>query len=429
LNGVEANQSKESPVDIHGTDVEQIRKIAEGAGSDLLRELVQLTVQQLMSAEADSACGAPYGAPHPERVNQRNGYRSRRWDTRVGSIDLQIPKLRSGSYYPGWLLEPRTRSEKALTAVVAEAYLSGVSTRRVEDLAQTLGIESLSKSQVSEMARSLDEHVEAFRGRDLSEHAYPYLWLDATCIKCRDGGRVVNVAVVIAIGVNDAGHREVLGMDVITVEDGAGWTAFVRSLTARGLRGVKLAISDAHCGIQDAIAATFSGAAWQRCRTHFMRNVLSKVPKSAQDFVAALVRSIYTQPNAEAVLEQHTRVVEQLTGTFDAVADMLIDARDDILAFTTFPKEHWRQIWSNNPLERQNKEIKRRTRVIGIFPNRAAITRLVGALLAEQNDEWATGRRFMSTSSLARTHLHPVPHTPGVSGFAADTLELAEAAS
>jgi transposase-like protein len=232
---------KESPVDIHGTDVEQIRKIAEGEGSDLLRELVQITVQQLMNADVDAQRTGEGGV----LLAQRNGYRGRRWNTRVGSIGLQIPKLRQGSYYPGWLLEPRTRSEKALTAVVAEAYLSGVSTRRVKDLAQTLGIESLSKSHVSEMARSLDEHVEAFRGRDLSEHTYPYLWLDATCIKCRDGGRVVNVAVVIAIGVNDAGHREVLGMDVITVEDGAGWTAFLRSLTARGLRGVKLAISDA----------------------------------------------------------------------------------------------------------------------------------------------------------------------------------------
>jgi transposase-like protein len=263
LTGDEAKQSKESPVDIHGTDVEQIRKIAEGAGSDLLRELVQMTVQQLMSADVDAQRTGEGG----ELLVQGNGFRSRRWDTRVGSIGLQIPKLRSGSYYPGWLLEPRTRSEKALTAVVAEAYLSGVSTRRVEDLAQTLGIESLSKSQVSEMARSLDEHVEAFRSRDLSEHAFPYLWLDATCVKCRDGGRVVNVAVVIAIGVNAAGHREVLGMDIVTVEDGAGWTAFMRSLTARGLHGVKLAISDAHCGIQDAIGATLPGAARTSCVT------------------------------------------------------------------------------------------------------------------------------------------------------------------
>ena len=412
-------------MDIHGTDVEQIRKIAEGAGSDLLRELVQMTVQQLMSADADAQRTGEGG----ELLAQRNGYRSRRWDTRVGSIGLQIPKLRQGTYYPGWLLEPRTRSEKALTAVVAEAYLSGVSTRRVEDLAQTLGIENLSKSQVSEMARSLDSHVEAFRSRDLTEYAFPYLWLDATCVKCRDGGRVVNVAVVIAIGVNAAGHREVLGMDIVTVEDGAGWTAFMRSLTARGLHGVKLAISDAHCGIQDAIGATLPGAAWQRCRTHFMRNVLGKVPKSAQDFVKAAVRSVFSQPNADAVHAQYDRVVEQLVGRFDDVADMLIDAREEILAFSTFPKEHWRQIWSNNPLERQNKEIKRRTRVIGIFPNRAAITRLVGALLAEQNDEWATSRRYMSTGSLARTHLHPVPTTPGVSSCAADTLELAPTAS
>jgi transposase-like protein len=416
-------------VDIHGTDVEQIRKIAEDAGSDLLRELLQMTVQQLMSAEVDARCGAPYGVPSPDRVNQRNGHRTRRWDTRVGSIDLAIPKLRQGTYYPEWLLVPRTRSEKALTAVVAEAYLSGVSTRRVEDLAQSLGIESLSKSQVSDMAKSLDEHVEAFRSRDLSEHTYPYLWLDATCVKVREGGRVVNVAVVLAIGVSMTGHREVLGMDIVTVEDGAGWTAFLRSLTARGLRGVKLAISDAHCGIKDAIAACLPGAAWQRCRTHFMRNVLGKVPKSAQSLVAGLVRSVFSQPTPEAVHAQYERVIEQLTGHYDDVADMLINAREEILAFTTFPKQHWRQIWSNNPLERQNKEIKRRTRVIGIFPNRSSITRLVGALLAEQNDEWATSRRYMSPESLARTRMHIVPASTGVSDDVADTLELADTAS
>ena len=413
----------------HGTDVEQIRKLAEDAGGDLLREMMTMIVQQLMSADADARCGAPYGQPSAERVAQRNGYRSRRWDTRVGSIDLAIPKLRQGTYYPDWLLEPRRRSEKALTAVVAEAYLSGVSTRRVEDLAQALGIESMSKSQVSDLARSLDEQVEQFRSRDLSEHAFPYLWLDATCVKCRDGGRIVNVAVVIAIGVNAAGHREVLGMDIVTVEDGAGWTAFLRSLVARGMRGVQLVISDAHCGIKDAIAAVLPGAAWQRCRTHFMRNVLSKVPKSAQSLVAGLVRSVFSQPDAESVRAQYERVIEQLQGHYDDVANMLIDAREEIIAFTTFPKQHWRQIWSNNPLERQNKEIKRRTNVIGIFPNRAAICRLVGALLAEQNDEWATSRRYMSPESLARTRMHIVPATTGVTDEISDTLELAETAS
>ncbi len=413
----------------HGTDVEQIRKLAEDAGGDLLREMMTMIVQQLMSADADARCGAAYGQSSTERVAQRNGYRQRRWDTRVGSIDLAIPKLRQGTYYPEWLLEPRRRSEKALTAVVAEAYLSGVSTRRVEDLAQALGIESMSKSQVSDLARSLDEQVEQFRSRDLSEHAFPYLWLDATCVKCRDGGRIVNVAVVIAIGVNASGHREVLGMDIVTVEDGAGWTAFLRSLVARGMRGVQLVISDAHCGIKDAIAAVLPGAAWQRCRTHFMRNVLSKVPKSAQSLVAGLVRSVFSQPDADTTRTQYERVIEQLQGHYDDVANMLIDAREEILAFTTFPKQHWRQIWSNNPLERQNKEIKRRTNVIGIFPNRAAICRLVGALLAEQNDEWATSRRYMSPESLARTRMHIVPTPTGVSDDVADTLELAETAS
>lgn len=412
----------------NGSEIEQIRKIAEAAGGDLVREMLSMVVQQLMSADVDAQCGAAYGMPSPERVAQRNGYRDRRWDTRTGSIDLKIPKLRRGTYYPEWLLEPRRRSERALTAVVAEAYLSGVSTRRVEDLAQALGIESMSKSQVSEMAKSLDEQVEAFRGRDLSEHGYPYLWLDATCVKCRDGGRIVNVAVVIAIGVNLTGHREVLGMDVVTVEDGAGWTAFLRSLVARGMRGVELVVSDAHCGIKDAIASVLPGAAWQRCRTHFMRNLLGKVPKSVQSMVSGLVRSVFSQPDADTTHAQYDRVIEQLEGHYPDAADLLINARDELLAFTTFPKEHWRQIWSNNPLERQNKEIKRRTNVVGIFPNRAAITRLVGALLAEQNDEWATSRRYMKPDALARTRLHVVP-TRGVSDEVTDTVELAETAS
>lgn len=412
-------------MEVHGTDVEQICKMVEDAGGDLLRELLAMTVQQLMSADVDAQRTGSGG----ERLAQRNGYRGRRWDTRVGSIDLRVPKLRQGTYYPEWLLEPRRRSEKALTAVVAEAYLSGVSTRKVEDLAQALGIESMSKSQVSELARSLDTQVEQFRGRDLSEHQFPYLWLDATCVKCRDGGRIVNVAVVIAIGVNTTGQREVLGMDIVTVEDGAGWTAFLRSLVARGMRGVKLVISDAHCGIKDAIAAVLPGTAWQRCRTHFMRNVLGKVPKSAQPLVKGLVGSVFSQPDADTTRAQYERVIEQLHGHYDDVANMLIDAREEILAFTTFPKEHWKKIWSNNPLERQNKEIKRRTNVIGIFPNRAAITRLVGALLAEQHDEWATSRRYMSPESLAKTRMHIVPTTPGISDEIADTLELTATAS
>ena len=409
----------------HGTDVEQIRKLAEDAGGDLVREMLSMIVQQLLGADVDAQRTDEGGA----LITQRNGYRGRRWDTRVGSVALEIPKLRKGTYYPEWLLEPRRRSERALTAVVAEAYLSGVSTRRVEDLARALGIESMSKSQVSELAKSLDEQVGDFRDRDLSEHAYPYLWLDATCVKVRDGGRIVNVAVVIAIGVNAAGHREVLGMDVVTVEDGAGWTAFLRSLVARGMRGVQLVISDAHCGIKDAIAAVLGGAAWQRCRTHFMRNLLGKVPKSVQSMVSGLVRSVFSQPDAATTHAQYDRVIEQLIDHYPDAANLLIDAREELLAFATFPKEHWRQIWSNNPLERQNKEIKRRTNVVGIFPNRAAITRLVGALLAEQNDEWATSRRYMSPESLARTRMHVVPTNTGVNDDVADTLELAETAS
>jgi putative transposase len=408
----------------HGTAIEEIRKLADDAGSDLLRTMLTTFVDELLSADVEMHCGAAYRQPSGERIAQRNGYRSRRWDTRLGSIDLRIPRVRQGSYYPDWLLEPRRRSERALTAVVAEAYLSGVSTRRVEDLVQTLGIESMGKSQVSELAQSLDEQVDAFRNRDLSEHAFPYLWLDATCVKCRDGGRIVNVAVVIAIGVNQTGRREVLGMDIVTVEDGAGWTAFLRGLVARGLRGVQLVTSDAHCGIKDAIAATLPGAAWQRCRTHFMRNLLGKVPKSVQSMVSGLVRSAFSQPDAATTLAQYERVIDQLEGHYPDAANLLINARDEILTFTTFPKEHWRQIWSNNPLERQNKEIKRRTNVVGIFPNRAAICRLVGALLAEQHDEWATSRRYMNPESLARTQLHIVPQTPGVTDSVSDTIEL-----
>ena len=381
------------------TPKDWVRKGLETHGEDLLREMVTVFCQALMHADVDTLCGARYGERSPERVNQRNGYRTRDWDTRVGTVELAIPKLREGSYFPGWLIEPRRRAERALVLVVAECYVRGVSTRRVEGLVQTLGIERLSKSRVSEMAKSLDEHVEDFRHRPLSG-AYPFLWLDALVVKSREGGRIVNVAVVVAVGVNDDGRREILGVDVVTTEDGAGWLAFLRGLVSRGLTGVVSVTSDAHRGLQDAIAATLPGSSWQRCRTHFMTNLLTQVPKAAQSAVATLVRSIFLQPDAEAVWAQHQQVTEQLEERFPQAAEMLAEAAEEVLAFTAFPKAVWTQIWSNNPQERLNKEIRRRTDVVGIFPNREAILRLVGAVLAEQNDEWAIARRYMSRGAI-----------------------------
>jgi transposase-like protein len=381
-----------------------LRKHLDEDGSDLLREMVRAFAERLMSAEADALCGAGFGEVSPERVNSRNGYRPRDFDTRVGSIELAIPRLRQSSYFPDWLLEPRRRAERALTQVVAECYVRGVSTRRVEGLVQTLGIESLSKSQVSRMAKDLDKEVEAFRTRPLDQGPYTYVWLDAMVEKVREAGRIQNVAVVIATGVNASGHREVLGVDVITTEDGAGWLAFLRGLVARGLTGTALVISDAHHGLVDAVRSTL-GSTWQRCRAHFMRNLLTRVPKSAQAMVATLVRTIFAQPDAEQVWAQHARVVEQLGERFPDAAGLLADAGPDALAFTAFPKEHWKQIWSNNPQERLNKELRRRTDVVGIFPNREAVVRLVGSVLAEQNDEWAVTRRYMGAEALVKARL------------------------
>jgi len=384
--------------------LEWLRKHLEDEGSDLLREMVKVFAERLMAAEVDAVCNASYGEITPERTNSRNGLRHRDFDTRVGTIDLAIPKLRSGSYYPGWILEPRRRAERALTQVVAECYVRGVSTRRVEGLVQTLGIEHLSKSQVSRMAKELDAEVAAFRNRPLDTGPYTYVWLDAIVQKVREAGRIQNVAVVIATAVNSDGYREVLGFDVITTEDGAGWLAFLRGLVARGLNGTALVISDAHPGLVDAVRSTL-GATWQRCRAHFMRNLLTKVPKSAQALVATLVRTIFAQPDAEQVWAQHARVVEQLTEKFPDAAVFLDEAGPDVLAFTSFPKEHWKQIWSNNPQERLNREMRRRTDVVGIFPNRDAVVRLIGSVLAEQNDEWAVTRRYMAAEALVKARL------------------------
>ena len=314
-----------------------IREHLESASPDMLRAMVQTFAEALMSAEADAMCGAAYGQRSEERTNQRNGYRPREWDTRAGTVELAIPKLRTGSYFPDWLLTHRRRAEQALVSVVATSYLLGVSTRRVEKLVEQLGVKQLSKSQVSAMAQHLDAQVEAFRNRPLDSGHYTFVWCDALVVKVREHGRTVNVHTLIAVGVNADGQREVLGLDVASDEDGAGWLAFLRSLSARGLGGVRLVISDAHRGLVQAIGAALPGAQWQRCRTHYLRNLLTKVPKSAQPWVATLVRTVFDQPDAEAVHAQYARVVEAIESKFPAAASHLDDARTDLLAFTAFP--------------------------------------------------------------------------------------------
>jgi putative transposase len=368
---------------------------------DVLRAMVKMFAEQLMSAEADALCGAEYGQVSDERVNRRNGYRSRDWDTRAGTVELAVPKLREGSYFPAWLLERRRRSEQALISVVATCYLLGVSTRRVEKLAATLGVTQLSKSQVSEMAKTLDARVAEFRNRPLDASPYTFVWADALVMKVREGGRVVNVHVLVAVGVNNDGHREVLGVDIASGEDGAGWLAFFRGLVARGLSGVQLVTSDAHKGLVNAIGATLPGASWQHCRTHYSRNLQAQVSKAAQPWVATLLRTVFEQPDAEAVVAQMARTIDTLAEKFPRAAEHLDTHSADLLAFTAYPKSVWKQIWSNNPQERLNKEIRRRTDVVGIFPDRNSMLRLVGAVLAEQTDEWADQHRYMGLEILA----------------------------
>jgi transposase-like protein len=394
------------------------------ASPDLLRELLTVFLNTLMSAQADSVCGAGYGQSSPDRANRRNGYRAREFDTRAGTLELAVPKLRQGTYFPDWLLERRKRAERALTSVVATCYLLGVSTRRMDRLVQSLGIAGLSKSQVSEMAKDLDAQVEAFRTRSLAEAGpFTFAAADALVLKVREGGRVVNVHALVATGVNADGHREVLGVQVTTGEDGAGWLAFFRDLAARGLTGVKLVTSDAHAGLVASIGATLPGAQWQRCRTHYAANLMSATPKSSWPWVKALLHSVYDQPDAEAVHAQFDRVTDALSVKLPAAAAHLEAARADILAFTSFPKEVWRQIWSNNPNERLNREIRRRTDVVGIFPDRTSIIRLVGAVLAEQHDEWAEGRRYLGLDALARSQainsVEEVPEEPTLQALTA----------
>ncbi|MEA5055273.1 MAG: IS256 family transposase [Propionicimonas sp.] len=383
------------------------------ASPDLMRSLLQTMVNALLSADADAVVGAEWGKPSPERTTQRNGYRHRDLDTRVGTIDVAVPKLRAGTYFPDWLLERRKRAESAMITVVADAYLAGVSTRRMDKLVKTLGIHSLSKSQVSRMAADLDAHVAEFRTRPLGD-AGPFTFVagDALTMKVREGGRVINAVVLVATGVNADGHREVLGLKVATSETQAAWNAFVADLVARGLTGVLLITSDAHQGLVEAIAANLPGAAWQRCRTHYAANLMAVCPKSMWPAVKAMLHSVYDQPDAEAVNAQFDRLLDYVAERLPQVHAHLDAARADVLAFTAFPKDVWQQIWSNNPNERLNREIRRRTDVAGIFPNRDAITRLVGAVLAEQTDEWAEGRRYLGLEVLARCRLAVVPDTP-----------------
>ena len=386
-------------IDVTGWLQEQLAQ----ASPDLLRSMVQTFAEALMGAEADAVCGAAYGERSDERRNTRNGYRRREWDTRAGTIDLAIPKLRAGSYFPDWLLERRRRAEAALVTVVATSYLLGVSTRRMEKLVETLGITRLSKSQVSEMARDLDAQVEAFRTRPLDAGPYTFVAADALVLKVRENGRIANVHALLATGVNAEGYREILGLHVTSAEDGAGWLGFFRDLAARGLSGVALVTSDAHRGLTEAIGATLPGASWQRCRAHYAANLMSVTPKSAWGWVRALLHSVYDQPDSESVHAQLGRVLDALDSKLPAVAGHLDAARADILAFTAFPKAIWRQIWSNNPQERLNREIRRRTDVVGIFPDRDALIRLVGAVLAEQHDEWAEMRRYIGLEVLAKS--------------------------
>ena len=393
-------ESKVAVGDIVPVSGAQFEETLASASPDVLREMIREFAQRMMDADVEVRCGAGYGEVTPDRVNSRNGYRRREWDTRAGTVELAIPKLRTGSYFPAFL-EHRRRAERALASVVATSYLLGVSTRRVEKLAASLGVVGLSKSQVSAMAAELDEVAEGFRSRPLDRGPYTFCWIDALTQKVREGGRTVNVHCLIATGVNAEGYREILGIDVTSSEDGAGWLAFLRGLTARGLSGVQLVTSDDHAGLVNAIAAVLPGAAWQRCRTHYHRNLLTRVPKSAQPWVSTLVRTIFEQPDPASVRAQHAQVVAALEAKLPAAATHLDQARDDILAFTAFPREVWRQVWSNNPQERLNKEVRRRTDVVGIFPGRDAIIRLVGAVLAEQNDEWTESRRYMGLEILA----------------------------
>lgn len=386
-----------------------VGKLLEEQDGDVLREGIRVLSQALMESEVAGLIGAERHERTGDRTGYRNGTRTRTWDTRVGTIELAIPKVRPGTYFPS-LLQPRRRAEQALLAVVQEAYVHGVSTRKVDELVKALGLDGLSKSEVSRICGDLDPIVEAFRTRALTDE-YPYLWVDATYHKVRIEGRVVSQATVVAIGVNAEGERQIVGVDVGASEDRAFWTAFLRSLVKRGLHGVRLVISDAHEGLKQAIAAVLTGATWQRCRVHFMRNLLATVPMAAREPIAAVVRTIFAQPDHASALAQLRKVADGLRTRLPQTAALLEEAAEDILAHKQFPEEHRRQLHSTNPLERLNKEIKRRSTVVGIFPNVRAVLRLVGAILLEQDDEWAVAeRRYFSVESMKRLSA-PLVHT------------------
>lgn len=366
---------------------------------DFLRDGIQLMTQMLIELEAEEKIGAGRHERTPERSNHRNGYRPRTWETRVGEIDLRIPKLRKGSFFPS-LLEPRRRTEKALLAVVQEAYIDGVSTRKVDDLLKSLGLTGIDKSKVSRICKELDELVEQFRNRPLSGE-YPYVWLDALYLKVRQNHRIVSLALVIALGVDTDGWRHILGFGLGASEEYAFWLDFLRTLVERGLKGVQLVISDAHEGLKAAISQVLTGATWQRCRVHFMRNVLAHVPKRDKALVAAAIRTIFAQPDREAAEQQLAEVVQAMRRRWPQAAEILERAEDDILAYMAFPQKHWSRIYSTNPLERLNKEVKRRTNVVGVFPNQPSVIRLAGAILMEIDDEWqAADRRYFSLETM-----------------------------
>lgn len=388
--------------------VTQLGNALEGQHGDVLREMLAQALAAFMEAEVNALCGADYGERSPERKNSRNGYRERPFDTRLGTIDLKVPRVRQESYLPSFI-SPRRRWEQAFVNVVSEAYVQGVSTRSVENLVEAMGAKGMSRSEVSRMSAVLDEQVKVFRERPLGDRAMPYVWIDAMYVKVRENGRVVSRAVLIATGVNEEGEREVLGVAVAEKELESSWREFLRSLVRRGLRGVQLVISDAHEGLRKAVRAVFNGVTWQRCYVHFIRNVLDKIPKSAQGLVAATLRNVFHQTSLEHAKEAMGKAIEIMEDKWESAAQVARDAEEDVLAYFTFPQAHWRQIRSTNPLERLNKELRRRERVVGIFPTRESVLRLLGMMLLEQDDEWKVGRRYFAASTMAQLNPTATP--------------------